>query len=103
MRRYSNERKNIDDHYFPIIYIGFEVYILPLIYVIPKSLEICMIMARQESGGASSPVLLKSLVVPKLWEDARMDEVIAYLISSKYLNVPDLFARVINDYAANGN
>ena len=66
------------------------------ISVIPKSLEICMTMARQESGGASSPVLLKSLVVPR-------DEVIAYLISSKYLNVPDLFARVINDFAANGN
>lgn len=73
------------------------------ISVIPKSLEICMTMARQESGGASSPVLLKSLVVPKLWQDAKMDEVIAYLISSKYLNVPDLFARVINDFAANGN
>ncbi len=64
---------------------------------IPENLNPC-----QEAGGASSPVLLKSLVVPKLWEDAKMDEVLTYLVQSKYLNVPDLFARVIND-AANGN
>jgi hypothetical protein len=46
----------------------------------------------KDSGGASTPALVKSLVNPKLWEDAKMDEVVNHLAQSKFVQLPEVFA-----------
>ena len=46
----------------------------------------------KDSGGASTPAWVKSLVNPKLWEDANMDEVVNYLAQSKFVQLPEVFA-----------
>ena len=45
----------------------------------------------QDSGGASGPALLKSLVTPDVWAAAKMDEVIDYLAHNKHLQVPAMY------------
>ena len=49
-------------------------------------------MALEDSGGASAPALVKSLVNQKLWKDAKMDEVVIYLAQSKFVHLPEAFA-----------
>ena len=49
-------------------------------------------LALKDSGGASAPALVKSLVNPELWEDAKMDQVVNYLAQSKFVQLPEVFA-----------
>lgn len=45
----------------------------------------------QVSGGASGPTLIKSLVSPKLWENAKMQEVVDYLGLNRYAEMPEAY------------
>ena len=50
----------------------------------------------KDSGGASGPALIKSLTNNKLWEDAKMGEVITYLSQSRFVHLPEAYAEAFS-------
>ena len=60
--------------------------------IFSRNKDVMLGLTLKDSGGASTPALVKSLVNPKLWEDAKMDEVVNYLAQSKFVQLPEVFA-----------
>jgi len=63
----------------------------------PPSYHQTAFPSSQDSGGASGPALLKSLVTPDVWASAKMDEVIEYLARNKHLQVPTMYSESLGD------
>ena len=51
----------------------------------------CECFPRQDAGPASAPTILAAMAQSELWEHAKMESVIQYLLANKHLQVPNKF------------